>query len=195
MNKRDINNLIKIYEEKGSKELINHLYELRKKEELNNLESFLISYMHLTNEKNNSLYYNDGNEQIITNNTSSIIYFNKNIFDFKNINNRKIITKKSLKVNKEEINKLLINAKILFDSGGINSKISDTKVSDKIVEFKGKGNYQKFNYEECELVRKLLLNPTFRLSEENAVLYAYALNGYAYILGLEEKEKFKKLVK
>ena len=31
----------------------------------------------LTNEKNNSLYYDGKNEQIVTNNTSSIIYFNK----------------------------------------------------------------------------------------------------------------------
>ena len=54
---------------------------------------------------------------------------------------------------------------------------------------------EKFNYDECELIRKLLINPSFKMSLENAVLYAKGLNGYAYILGVDEKEKFKKLVK
>ena len=196
MNKNEIEKLIKIYEEKGYKELINYLYQLKNEEELKDLQKYLISYMHLTNEKNNSLYYNGENEQIITNNTSSFIYFNKNIFSFKIINNRKIVSKESLEVNKDILFNLLINIKTLYDLGIMNgSKINDVKVSGKIIEFKGNGDYQKFNHEECELIRNLLINPTFKLSSNKAVLYAHGLNGYAYILGLDEKEKYKQLTK
>ena len=76
----------------------------------------------------------------------------------------------SLEVNKDTLFNLLIKIKALYDIGIMNgSKINDVKVSGKIIEFKGNGDYQKFNHEECELIRNLLINPTFKLSSNKAL--------------------------
>lgn len=191
MTKEEIMKLLNIYEQNGVEELINYLNELKYTEDVKELDKLLRAYMHLTNRKNNSLYYTSEEEQIVTNHSSSIIYFNKKLFDFKNINYGMIVVKNSLEVDKEEMKYIFDNAEMLF--GKQSSKIKDTRICNSTIEFLGNSEYRKFDYEECKLIRELLVTPTFKLSDKEDILYASGNNGCAYIFGEESKNKFKSL--
>ena len=186
MKKNEINELITIYEEQGFVELLAKLYELKQQYNDIQLDGLIVAYMHQTNGKNNSYFYTSNKEQFVTNNTSSIIYFNKKIFDFKNINNRKIVTKKSFEVNKEAMLEMLKLLKAM--SGNNFIKHNNTAISnDELIVF-NKENYAAFSKKEFDIISEMLNKPEIKLSADTPYLYIEGENGYAYIKG---KKKIK----
>ena len=181
MRKNEIDELISIYEKYGTFKLITKLYQIQKQYKEIELVSLLEAYMHLTNRNNNSYFYTSDKEQIVTNNTGSVIYFNKKLFDFKNINDRKIVVKESFKVNEEEIMEILGTFK--SQCGKNLTQTNDIEfVNDKVV-VSTKHNSAEFNKQEFELVAKLLNYPSFNLSNNNSSIYMQSDSGYAYIKG------------
>ena len=96
MRRNEIDELINIYESHGTEKLVEKLYQIQQHHKDVELTNLLEFYLHVTNRNNNSYFYTSDKEQVVTNNAGSIIYFNKKLFDFKNINDRKIVTKQSL---------------------------------------------------------------------------------------------------
>ena len=181
MRKTEIDELINIYETCGTEKLITRLYEIQKQNKTAELSELLSAYMHLTNRSNNSYFYTSDREQIVTNNTGSVIYFNKKLFDFKNINDRKIVVKESFKVNEEEMMEILGTFK--SQCGKNVTPTNDIEfINDKVV-VTTKHNSAEFNKQEFELVAKLLNYPSFNLSDDNSSMYMESTNGYAYIKG------------
>ncbi len=181
MRKTEIDELISIYEKYGSQELITRLYQIQKQYKDSELTELLVAYMHLTNRSNNAYFYTSDKEQVVTNNTGSVIYFNKKLFDFKNINDRKIVVKESFNVNEEEMMEMLGTFKALCGN-----KVTSTNdiefINDKVV-VSTKHNSAEFNKQEFELIAKLLNYPSFNLSDNNSSLYMQSDSGYAYIKG------------
>ena len=181
MRKNEIDELINTYENYGVSELIARLYEIQKQNKTAELSELLSAYMHLTNRNNNSCFYTSDREQIVTNNTGSVIYFNKKLFDFKNINDRKIVVKESFRVNEEEMMEIIGRFRTLCGN-----KVTPTNdidfLSGKAV-VTTKHNSAEFNQKEFELVAKLLNYPSFNLSDNNSSIYMESTNGYAYIKG------------
>ena len=185
MKKNEIDELINIYENQGMMELVAKLYQLQKQYKDMEIEALLGAYMHLTNKNNNSYFYTSDKEQVVTNNTGSIIYFNKKLFDFKNINNRKIVTKESFSVREEEIMEMLGVFKALCGN-----KVTATNNIDfvnDLVVVTTKHNSAEFNKQEFELIAKLLNYPSFNLSDNTSSLYMQSETGYAYIKGKKSK--------
>lgn len=181
MRLEEINEILNLYENYGSREAIARLYELQKIETDKLLDAKLVAYMHETNKNNNSFFYTSDKEQIITNNTGSIIYFNRKMFDFTNINNRKIVVKSSLEVEKEEIQKLLSNIK---EKCGHNfTRTNNIDVIDNKVIVVSQKNQGEFNKKEFEIIYKILNRPIVHLSDDAPSLLMQGLDGYAYILG------------
>ena len=181
MRKNEIDELINIYEQQGIVELVAKLYEIQKKHIDTELDKLLSAYMHLTNKNNNSYFYTSDNEQIVTNNTGSIIYFNKKLFDFKNVNDRKIVVKQSFRVNEEEMLEMLGLFKLLC--GNNVTPTNDIEFVNDTVVVSTKHNSAEFNKQEFELIAKLLNYPSFNLSDNTSSLYMQGSNGYAYIKG------------
>ena len=181
MKRNEIDELISIYEIYGVDELVTRIYQIQKQHKDAELDTLLSAYMHLTNKNNNSYFYTSDKEQIVTNNTGSIIYFNKKLFNFKNINDRKIVTKESFNVNEEEMFEILGIFKLLCGT-----KVTSTNdlefVNDRVV-VSTKHNSAEFNKKEFELLARLLDYPTFNLSNNTSSLYMEGTNGYAYIKG------------
>lgn len=185
MRKNEIDELINIYESYGTEEVVARLYEIQKQNKTAELSELLSAYMHLTNRNNNSYFYTSDREQVITNNTGSVIYFNKKIFDFKNINDRKIVTKSSLKVNEDEMMEIIGTFRTLCGNKVTPTNNIDFLNGKAIVTTKH--NSAEFNQKEFELVAKLLNYPTFNLSDNTSVMYMQGDSGYAYIKGYKAK--------
>ena len=181
MKLEEINQILKLYEDCGSKEVIARLYELQKIEQEKLLDAKLVAYMHLSNNNNNSYFYTSDKEQIVTNNTGSIIYFNKKLFDFKNINNRKIVRKESFNISEEEIMELLGMFRTLC--GDKVTTTNDIDFVNNSVVVSTKHNSSEFDKQEFELIAKLLNYPSFNLSDNTSVIHMQGDNGYAYIKG------------
>lgn len=181
MRKTEIDELINIYEKQGTTKLILKLYQMQKQHQDMELNSLLSTYMHLTNGNNNSCFYTSDREQIVTNNTNSIIYFNKKLFDFKNINDRKIVTKESFSVDEEEMIEMLGTFRTLC--GNKATPTNDIDFLNGKVVVTTKHNSAEFNQKEFELVAKLLNYPSFNLSDNDSVIYMESASGYAYIKG------------
>ena len=177
----ELNEIIYLYENYGSKEAMAKVYELQQIEKLKMLDEKLVAYMHETNKNNNSFFYTSDKEQIVTNNTNSIIYFSKKLFDFTNINNRKIVIKESFEVKEEEMLELLGSFRLLCGSNI--TPTNDIDVIDDKVIVSTKHNNAAFNKREFELVAKLLDYPTFNLSDKTPSIYMRGVKGYAYIKG------------
>lgn len=181
MRKNEIDELINIYENYGVEELIAKLYEIQEQNKNAELSELLSAYMHLTNRNNNSYFYTSDKEQVVTNNTGSVIYFSKKLFDFKNINDRKIVAKSSLNVNEDEMMEILGTFRTLCGT-----KVTPTNDIDFLngkAVVTTKHNSAEFNQKEFELVAKLLNYPTFNLSDNASVMYMLGDSGYAYIKG------------
>ena len=146
----------------------------------------LVSYMHLTNLGKESFYYTSDKEQIITNNTNSVIYYNGRIFNFENINNYKITSRCAELVDKNEMIQIINKIKTMY--GKVDSSIEDVCYQGKKeILFSTNNGWFSFPKFECEFTRKLLDNPSFRMSEENPILFAESEKGFAYILSKNTK--------
>lgn len=185
MRKNEIDELINLYENYGIVELVTRLYQIQKQHKDVELDGLLLSYMHETNRNNNSYFYTSDKEQIVTNNTGSVIYFNKKIFNFKNINDRKIVIKESFNVKEAEMMEILGLFRTICGN-----KVTSTNnidfIKDKVV-VTTKYNSSEFDKQEFELVAKLLDYPTFNLSDNSDAIYMHGTNGYAYIKGQKTK--------
>lgn len=177
----EINEIIHLYENYGASRAMEKIYELQQIEKDKLLDEKLVAYMHETNKNNNSFFYTSDKEQIVTNNTNSIIYFNRKIFDFKNVNNRKIVVKESFEVKEEEMLELLGNFRLLCGNNA--TLTNDIEIIDDRVVVSTKHNNAEFNRQEFELVAKLLDYPAFNLSDNTSVMHMQGANGYAYIKG------------
>lgn len=182
MRLEEINEILSLYENYGSKEAIARLYELQRIEKEKLLDTKLVQYMHETNKNNNTFFYTSDKEQMVTNNTGSIIYFNRKLFDFTNINNRKIVIKESFEVNEEKMQEMLDVFKILCKSKFTSTNDIEFVNDDELV-VSTKHNSVTFNKQEFELIAQLLNYPTFNLSDDTSSMYMKGNNGYAYILG------------
>ena len=181
MRKNEIDELINIYETQGMIELVEKLYYIQKQYKDAELNSLISAYMHLTNQDRHSFFYTSKKEQIVTNNTRSLIYFNKQLFDFKNINDKKIVTKESFRVNKKEISIVLGAVKDQFKKGSTNTCKVECVGNNVIVSTNEK--QVEFPKQEFELICKLLNSSTYNLSNDSSYLNIEGENGYAYILG------------
>lgn len=185
MRKNEIDELIKTYEQQGFVELITKLYQIQKEYKDSELNDLLSAYMHLTNKNNHSYFYTSDSKQIVTNNTGSVIYFNKKLFDFKNINDRKIVVKQSFQVSEVEMLEILGLTRAMC--GNNTTHTNDIEFINDSVMISTKHNSVEFNKQEFELIAKLLNYPSFNLSNDAACLYMKGANGYAYIKGQKTK--------
>ena len=185
MRRNEIDELINIYESHGTEKLVEKLYQIQQHHKDVELTNLLEFYLHVTNRNNNSYFYTSDKEQVVTNNAGSIIYFNKKLFDFKNINDRKIVVKESFKVNEQEMLEMLGFFRELCGKEVTPTNDIDF-VEDKIV-VTTKHNSAEFNKQEFEIIAKLLNYPSFNLSDSTSLMYMRGANGYAYIKGYKTK--------
>ena len=185
MRRNEIDELIKIYETNGVEKLVERLYLIQQYHKDIELSNLLELYLHATTRNNNSCFYTSDKEQVVTNNSGSIIYFNKKLFDFKNINDRKIVVKESFKVNEQEMFEMLGFFRELCGKEVTSTNDIDF-VDDKVV-VTTKHNSSEFNKQEFEIIAKLLNYPSFNLSDNASVIHMQGANGYAYIKGYKTR--------
>ena len=133
-----------------------------------------------------TLFNENDNKQIITNQQTSVFYLNERVIDYDFV--KESITDSLLKVtNDQEIYKYFNRANELF--GNEKTKISIVNYSGMVIG--SCANIDKINITDAKLMELLLKKPEIYASKENSILYAESEKGYAYILGSKNKKQLR----
>ena len=166
----------------------NGIFDIKNFVELNEQ---LLTYIYNTRfkgpfvKKQSSFLYNQDNNIIFTNETTSVFCINKKLVNLNLlVRNKAINSSNSLLVDPREIEKYFDKSRMLF--GNDSTQVTSTHKDKFILD-----DETTISLNEYKLIKLLLENAKIYLSKENPIIYAESEHGYAYVLGKKDRRQLR----
>lgn len=166
----ELKKIIEMYEY-----LLTYIYETKTKYEINSKSRFFL--------------YNENNNQVFTNERTSIFYLNNKIFNLNKLKlNDNITSSQIVSVETDGIQKYFDKSKKIFGNSFSQTTLKNSNGS---IFYNSKGVMGTISLTEYKLIKLLLKNPKVYTSCKNSAIYAEGENGFAYVLGNKDGKQFR----